>query len=91
MNSHIPFPPGLQRIHHWVIRPHSVFLGFLDYVIHNFILININVSLFIRLYIKASAGGIVIHNHIKDIIQIILREFIFQILRQIIFDKLYRF
>ena len=26
-----------------VIRPHSVFLGFLDYVIHNFILINVNV------------------------------------------------
>lgn len=73
------------------IRAHTVIRSFFDYVIHDFILIDVNVSFRIRLYIQTTTGGVIVNNHVEDVIQIIIRELVLQFLRQIVFDKFYRF
>ena len=72
------------------IRAHTVIRSFFDYVIHDFILIDVNVSFRIRLYIQTTTGGVIVNNHVEDVIQIIIRELVLQFLRQIVFDKFYR-
>ena len=61
-------------------------MGFLDNIVHDFPQINLDVPIRIRLCIKDAALGIVLVNQIEKIIELVVRELLFQLLRQIVFD-----
>lgn len=63
-------------------------MGFLDNIVHDFPQINFDVPIRIRLCIKDAALGIVLVNQIEKIIELVVRELLFQLLRQIILDVL---
>ena len=63
-------------------------MGFLDNIVHDFPQINLDVPIRIRLRIKDAALGIVLVNQIEKIIELVVRELLFQLLRQIILDVL---
>lgn len=63
-------------------------MGFLDNIVHDFPQINLDVPIRIRLCIKDAALGIVLVNQIEKIIELVVRELLFQLLRQIILDVL---
>ena len=71
-----------------IIVTHLILMGFLDNIVHDFPQINLDVPIRIRLRIKDAALGIVLVNQIEKIIELVVRELLFQLLRQIILDVL---
>ena len=71
-----------------IIVTHLILMGFLDNIVHDFPQINLDVPIRIRLCIKDAALGIVLVNQIEKIIELVVRELLFQLLRQIILDVL---
>ena len=71
-----------------IIVTHLILMGFLDNIVHDFPQINLDVPIRIRLRIKDAALGIVLVNQIEKILELVVRELLFQLLRQIILDVL---
>ena len=63
-------------------------MSFLDDVIYDFSQIDFDISVTVGLHIEDAALGIILVNQIEKIIKLIVRELLFQLLRQIVFDVL---
>ena len=70
-----------------VILAHFILACFFDDVVNDFFQVDFNAAIVIGLRIENAALGVILVNQVEEVVELVVRELVFQFLRQVAFDE----